>query len=148
VHTLVERSGKARSHHIADVTGATLAPILFGNVDRKSTLMTDTHGGYHRLGKAFERHEMVDHGKDEYVRGDAHSNTVEGYFSILKRGVIGTFHHVSEHHLHRYLVEFDFRYSHRAKLGVDDQQRAEVALKGVAGRRLKYRRTGERTAAV
>lgn len=78
VHTLVERGGHARSHHIANVTGATLRPILFTQVDRKSTLMTDTAGGYHRLGKEFARHETVDHGKDEYVRGDAYSNTVEG----------------------------------------------------------------------
>jgi transposase-like protein len=141
VHTLVERGGRARSHHVADVTGATLAPILFGNVSRKSALMTDTHGGYHRLGKAFARHEMVDHGRDEYVRGDAHSNTVEGYFSVLKRGVYGTFHHISEAHLHRYLAEFDFRYSNRVALGVDDVARTQRALEGVRGKRLTYRTT-------
>lgn len=77
------------------MTGKTLAPILFKNVHRKSALMTDTAGGYLHLGKEFARHEMVDHGRDEYVRGDAYSNTVEGYFAILKRGVYGTFHHVS-----------------------------------------------------
>ena len=82
---------------------------------------------------------MVDHGKDEYVRGDAHSNTVEGYFSILKRGVNGTFHHISEAHLHRYLAEFDFRYSNRMALGVDDGERAALALKGAEGKRLTYR---------
>jgi transposase-like protein len=138
VHTLVERDGRARSHHVADVSGKTLGPILFKNVDRKSSLMTDTGGGYYHAGKAFARHETVDHGKDEYVRGDAYSNTAEGYFSILKRGINGVFHHVSEHHLHRYLAEFDFRYSNRAKLGVDDVERAERALFGVRGRRLKY----------
>jgi transposase-like protein len=141
VHTLVERSGRARSHHIADVTGRTLAPILFGNVSRRSALMTDTHGGYHRLGRFFARHEMVDHGRDEYVRGEVHSNTVEGYFSVLKRGVYGTFHHVSEAHLHRYLAEFDFRYSNRIAVGVDDVTRAEIALSGVVGKRLTYQTT-------
>jgi transposase-like protein len=143
VHTLVERGGRARSHHIANVTGKTLAPILFTNVSRKSRLMTDTAGGYHRLGKDFADHQMVDHGKDEYVRGDAYSNTVEGYFSILKRGVYGTFHHVSEAHLHRYLAEFDFRYNTRAALGVDDTQRTDEALKGSTGKRLTYRRIGQ-----
>jgi len=109
VHTLVERGGRARSHHIANISGKTLRPIIFTNVSRKSELMTDTAGGYLHIGKEFARHEMVDHGRDEYVRGDAHSNTAEGYFAILKRGVYGTFHHVSEAHLHRYLSEFDFR---------------------------------------
>jgi hypothetical protein len=139
VHTLVERGGRARSHHIANVTGKTLAPILFANVRRESALMTDTHGGYLHLGKGFARHEMVDHGRDEYVRGDAHSNTVEGYFSVLKRGVYGTFHHVSEAHLHRYLAEFDFRYSTRAALGISDVERAEELLRGTKGKRLMYR---------
>ena len=143
VHTLVERDGRARSHHIANVTGKTLAPILFTNVDRKSTLMTDTAGGYMGIGKEFARHEMVDHGKGEYVRGDAYSNTVEGYFSILKRGVYGTFHHISEAHLSRYLSEFDFRYSTRAALGVTDVERAEELLRGAKGKRLMYRQPAE-----
>ena len=141
VHTLVERGGRARSRHVPNVRGETLAPILFGEVDRKSALMTDTAGGYLHVGKKFARHEMVDHGADEYVRGDAHSNTVEGYFSILKRGIIGTYHHVSEAHLQRYLHEFDFRHSNRAKLGVSDELRAERALKGIVGKRLTYRQT-------
>jgi transposase-like protein len=145
VHTLVERGGRARSHHIANVTGATLAPILFGNVSRKSALMTDTHGGYHHVGKAFARHEMVDHGRDEYVRGDAYSNTVEGYFSILKRGIYGCYFHVSEAHLHRYLAEFDFRHSNRAALGVDDVERTERAVRGIIGKRLTYRSIGGQT---
>lgn len=138
VHTLVERSGKARSHHIANVSGKTLRPILLGNVDRKSALMTDTAGGYMQIGKQFARHEMVDHGRDEYVRGDAHSNTVEGYFATLKRGITGVYHHVSEAHLSRYLAEFDFRHSHRSALGVDDFARTIAVLAGVAGKRLTY----------
>jgi transposase-like protein len=143
VHTLVERGGRARSHHIANVSGKTLRPILVSQVDRKSTLMTDTHGGYHKVGKEFARHEMVDHGVHEYVRGDAYSNTAEAYFSILKRGIIGIYHHVSEAHLKRYLAEFDFRYNYRAALKVSDSERADKLLAGARDKRLTYRRTGE-----
>ncbi len=92
------------------------------------------------VGKEFARHEMVDHGKDEYVRGDAHSNTAEGFFSILKRGMIGTYHHISEAHLNRYLAEFDFRHNNRIALGVDDTPRTHKALAGIRGKRLTYRR--------
>lgn len=140
VHSLVERGGGVRSHHVATVNGKTLKKILDAHADRKSALMTDTAGGYMKVGKEFARHEMVDHGIEEYVRGDAYSNTAEGYFAILKRGVYGTFHHVSEAHLHRYLAEFDFRYSNRIALGVDDAARANKALKGIEGKRLTYRR--------
>ncbi len=139
VHTLVERGGRARSHHIANVSGATLRPILFKNVDRKSALMTDTAGGYFEAGREFARHEMVDHGADEYVRGDAHSNTVEGYFATLKRGIVGIYHHVSEAHLQAYLHEFDFRHSNRSALKVDDCERTTRAIKGAEGKRLQYR---------
>jgi hypothetical protein len=138
VHALVERDGSARSHHVPSVNGKTLRPTLFRNVDRKSSLMSDTHGGYYHIGKEFARHGMVDHGKDEYVREDIHSNTVEGYFAILKRGIIGVFHSVSEAPLHRYLKEFDFRYSNRSGLGVEDTERAARALKGAEGKRLLY----------
>jgi transposase-like protein len=141
VHTLVERGGRVRSHHIPSVTGETLRPILTAHASFKSALMTDTHGGYMHIGKKFARHEMVDHGSDEYVRGDAHSNSAENYFSILKRGIVGVYHGVSEAHLHRYLAEFDFRYSNREGLGVDDVSRADVALKGTKGKRLTYRTT-------
>lgn len=138
VHTLVERGGRARSQHIANVTGSTLRPVL-DRVDRKSSLMTDSAGGYLHVGREFTRHEMVDHGKGEYVRGDAHSNTAEGFFSILKRGIVGTFHHVSEQHLARYLAEFDFRHSERSARGVNDAMRAEKAIRGTVGKRLAYR---------
>src|SRR5680860_156620 len=143
VHTLIERGGRSRSHHIANVTGKTLRPLLVTNASRKSTLMTDTHGGYHHVGKEYARHETVDHGRSEYVRGDAHSNTAEGFFSILKRGVTGTFHHISEAHLHRYLAEFDFRYSNRSALGVEDTERAAKIIFQSSGKRLTYRRTRE-----
>ncbi len=123
--------------------GATLRPIIIENVSRKSALMTDTASGYMAIGKEFARHEMVDHGKDEYVRGDAYSNTVEGYFAILKRGVYGTFHHISEAHLARYLAEFDFRYSNRQALGINDTMRTDELLREIGGKRLTYRRIGE-----
>ncbi len=139
VHTLVERSGSARSHHVPNVNGKTLRPILTANVSRKSSLMTDTAGGYLHVGKEFARHEMVDHGIGEYVRGDAHSNTVEGYFSVLKRGITGVYHHVSEAHLKRYLAEFDFRYNNRSSLGVTDGERTALTMQGIEGKRLTYR---------
>jgi transposase-like protein len=140
VHTLVERGGQARSNHIANVAGKTLRTVVMTQVSRKSSLMTDTAGGYMDLGKEFARHEMVNHEADEYVRGDAYSNTVESYFATLKRGIVGTYHHVSEAHLKRYLAEFDFRYSNRAALEVSDTIRAERALQGIVGKRLTYRR--------
>jgi transposase-like protein len=140
-HTLVERGGRARSDHIANVAGKTLRPIVMKQVSRKSSFMTDTAGGYMEMGKEFARHEMVDHGAGEYVRSDAHSNTVEGYFATLKRGIVGTYHHVSEAHLKRYLAEFDFRYNERSALGVNDSERATKALQGIVGKRLTYRRT-------
>src|ERR1700752_3743153 len=90
-------------------------------------------------GRGFEKHGMVNHGIGEYVRGEIHTNTVEGYFSILKRGITGTYHHVSPQHLKRYLAEFDFRYNERAALGMDDAQRANKTLAGIVGKRLTYR---------
>jgi len=141
--TLVERNGRARSFHVANVSGRTLGPIIRKNVHRTSTLMTDDAGQYRPIGAEFARHESVNHGIEEYVRGDAYSNTVESFFALLKRGVYGTFHHVSEAHLHRYLAEFDFRYSNRAALGVDDTMRADELLRGIGGKRLTYRRTSD-----
>jgi transposase-like protein len=108
-------------------------------ISRKSTLMTDTAGGYMGVGKEFERHEMVDHGADEYVRGDAHSNTVERLFLDPKTRHLWRVHYVSEAHLKRYLAEFDFRYNNRAKLGLSDGERAAKALFGIEGKRLTYR---------
>jgi hypothetical protein len=110
--------------------------------------MPDTASGYHQLGKEFARHETVDHGKDERSRR-CYSNTVEGYFATLKRGIDGTYHHVSEAHLKRYLAEFDFRYNRRAKLGVGDSERHDNLLAddnllaAIGGKRLTYRRIGE-----
>ena len=144
VLTLVERDGRARSFHVPRVTARTLRPIIVKTADRASHLMTDGARMYPAVGREFASHSSVDHAAGEYVRmGFHHSNTVENYFSILKRGVIGTFHHVSEAHLSRYLAEFDFRYSNRSGLGVNDTQRTQEALKGIGGKRLTYRRTGE-----
>jgi transposase-like protein len=143
IHTLVERGGRARSEHIANISGKTLRPLLVKHASRKSVLSTDTAGGYMDVGREFARHEMVDHGKGEYVRGDAHTNTVEGFFATLKRGITGTFHNVSEAHLHRYLAEFDFRYNNRAALGVEDTERTAQIISQVGGKRLTYRRTRE-----
>jgi transposase-like protein len=137
---LVERGGKVRSFHVPEVSGKTLRPILVSQVNRKSALMTDEGGQYFQVGKEFDRHETINHSADEYVRDDAHTNTIEGYFSILKRGIIGTYHHVSQQHLKRYLAEFDFRYNERSALGVDDKERAARLLKGIVGKRLTYRR--------
>ena len=99
--------------------------------------MSDDGGA--RLGKEFENHATVNHSIGEYVRGDAHTNTIEGYFSILKRGINGTYHHVSAQHLKRYLAEFDFRYNTRIALGYTDGERAALAMKGIEGKRLTYR---------
>jgi transposase-like protein len=128
--SLVERGGRVRSQHIADVTAKTLREILVSQLDGDTALMTDDAGQYRHMHRDF-RHETVNHGIGEYVRGEAHTNTVEGYFSILKRGINGVYHHVSQQHLKRYLAEFDFRYNERAALDVTDVERATKAVKGV-----------------
>jgi transposase-like protein len=143
VLTLVERGGSARSFHIDSTTISQIVPLVLGNIKRESRLMTDEARHYQRVGKAFSEHGAVEHSKEEYVRGDIHTNTVEGYYSIFKRGMKGVYQHCSEKHLHRYLAEFDFRYSNRVAVGVNDQERAERALKGIAGKRLTYRRPDE-----
>jgi transposase-like protein len=143
VVVLVERGGEARSFHVANVTAKTLRKVLVANVSRKSDLMSDGSNVYPRVGSEFASHGAVDHVAGEYVRGFIHSNTAENYFSILKRGVIGTYHHVSEAHMSRYLAEFDFRYSNRSGLGVNDTMRTDRLLMGIAGKRLTYRRSGE-----
>jgi transposase-like protein len=140
VFSLVERGGRVRSMHVASVTAANLRPILVGQIDDASILCTDDAGQYRHMGRDF-RHEVVNHGAEEYVRGPFHTNSVEGFFSILKRGIVGCYFHVSEAHLHRYLAEFDFRYSNREKLGVDDAARADLAIKGFVGKRLTYETT-------
>jgi transposase-like protein len=142
VFALVEREGRVRSFHVPNVRINNLHPLLAQHADRRSHLMTDESQIYRGIGWNFASHQTVTHRDAEYVRGDVSTNSVEGYFSILKRGVYGVFHHVSEEHFGRYLCEFDFRHNTRAKLGVDDCQRADIALMGVVGKRLTYETTG------
>jgi transposase-like protein len=140
VVSLVERDGRVRSHHVANVTAKTLKPILKAQLDGRSYVMTDEGTVYPPITGEFAGHGTVNHSIEEYVRGGFwHTNTVESYFSILERGLIGTYHHVSARHLKRYLGEFDFRHNERAALGVDDARRARKALAGIVGKRLTYR---------
>lgn len=142
VVALVEReSGEVRSFHVPNVRGETLRAVLARHADPRSHLRSDELPAYTEIGWNFASHETVKHSADEYVRGSVHTNTIEGYFSILKRGVDGIYQHVSEEHLHRYLAEFDFRYSNRAGQGVDDAMRAARIVTGAKGKRLTYRTT-------
>lgn len=123
------------------MTATTLKPILTDALAKDTHLRTDQSPVYTGVGASFASHATVNHSIKEYVRGDAHTNTVEGYFSILKRGIVGVYHHVSQEHLKRYLAEFDFRYNERAALGIGDVERASRALRGIVGKRLTYRTT-------
>jgi transposase-like protein len=143
VLTLVDReTGRARSMVVDDLRPETIAPILQANIAREARLMTDEAHVYKKIGSEFAEHGTTKHKDGEYVsRIDptVHSNTVEGYFSIFKRGMRGVYQHCGKKHLHRYMAEFDFRYSNRIAVGVDDQARAQIALQGVVGKRLRYR---------
>jgi transposase-like protein len=141
VLTLVERGGSARSFHVDGVRIADLQPIIRANVSREARLMTDEGASYKSIGPDFASHETVNHRAEEYVRADVFTNTVEGYYSIFKRGMKGVYQHCAEKHLHRYLSEFDFRYSNRVALGIHDGERADLAIKGAAGKRLTYRQS-------
>jgi transposase-like protein len=141
VVTLVERGGRARSVKVDRVTSDEVLGIIRANAVRDSVLMTDESPVYDKAGKGMKRHYTVNHAKGEYAKGFVSTNTVEGYFSIFKRGMKGVYQHCTEHHLQRYLNEFDFRYSNRSALGVEDAERAEIALKGIEGKRLTYRGT-------
>lgn len=139
VFSLVERGGRVSSHHVPAVTAATLRPILTAQVHEATFVMTDEGATAKSLGRGFRKHGMVNHSIGEYVRDDIHTNTIEGYFSIFKRGIYGVYHHVSQERLKRYLAEFDFRYNERAALGVTDVERTAKAIKGAEGKRLTYR---------
>jgi transposase-like protein len=139
VLSLIERGGSARSFHVEGTRMADINPVIRANLARDSTMMTDEAQYYGEIGREMARHEMVNHKREEYVRGDAYTNTVEGYYSIFKRGMKGVYQHCAEKHLHRYLSEFDFRYSNRAALGIEDGERRTLAIKGAAGKRLTYR---------
>ncbi len=140
VVALVERDGMTRSFHIANVTAATLRPVLVKHADRASHLMTDESKVYPSIGKEFASHGSVNHSSGEYGRGLVHTNTVESHFALLKRGIYGTYHSISEAHLHRYLAEFDFRANTRT---VSDAERANALLVGTKGKRLVYQQSGE-----
>lgn len=140
--SLVERGGDVRSFHVETANILTVRRIVDQNVDKASTLNTDEAAMYKPLGREFFEHQTVNHQEDEYVRGTAYTNTLEGYFSIFKRGMVGVYQQCSETHLHRYLAEFDFRYNARQSLGVDDQQRTSRAVMGSKGKRLTYERLG------
>lgn len=143
--TLVESGGKARTFHVAVADLQTVQQIVRENVAKESRLHTDASGLYKGIGAEFADHQTVRHSLGEYVRytddGAVHNNACESYFSVFKRGMKGVYQHCQEKHLHRYLAEFDFRHNTRMKLGVDDKQRAEIALVGAEGKRLTYRRT-------
>jgi hypothetical protein len=139
VVSLVERGGRVRSFHPAAADGPSVNAIVRENIARESRLHTHESRLYMTVGKEFATHETVTHSHGEYVRGDIHTNSVEGYFSIFKRGMRGIYQHCKEKHLHRYLAEFDFRYNNRVRLGVNDTDRAALAVKGASGKRITYR---------
>jgi len=139
VVALLERGGAVRSFNPAYADGESVNKIVRDNIARESRLHTDESRLYMGVGKEFAAHETVTHSHDEYVRGDVHTNSVEGYFSIFKRGMKGVYQHCKEKHLHRYLAEFDFRYNNRVRLGVDDVERTARAVQGIVCKRLTYR---------
>jgi transposase-like protein len=140
VVALVERGGEVRSLRVANVTAETLGGAIRNHVAREAQLRTDAFPSYTKVGREYASHETVNH-LYEYVRGDAHTNTAENFFSILKRGINGVYHHVSEAHLTRYLSEFDFRYNLRSANGYSDSDRTHRALEGASGKRLRYAET-------
>ena len=136
---LVERGGNVRTFHVAHADKVTVAKIVTDNISKESRLHTDESRLYLGADMHFASHETVKHSIGEYVRGDVHTNSAEGYFSIFKRGMRGVYQHCGEKHLHRYLAEYDIRYNHRIKLGYNDGDRAALAVKGAADKRLTYR---------
>ena len=143
VLTMVERRGRAVSIKVEDLTVDTLKTVIGRTVILDSDLNTDEAQHYKAIGKTFASHGAVNHSEEEYVRREGDklisTNTVEGYFGIFKRGMVGVYQHCAEHHLQKYLNEFDFRYSNRVALGVDDTERTRLAVKGAEGKRLTYR---------
>lgn len=145
--SLVERGGRAKSVKVEDLTAKTIKNVLFNNIVLDSTLNTDEASHYKEIGRTFSKHAAVNHSIGEYKRGAASTNTVEGFFSIFKRGMTCVYQHCGEQHLQRYLHEFDFRYSNRSKLGIEDGERTTLAIKGATGKRLTYRSLDGRDAA-
>lgn len=141
VLSLVERGGAVRSFHIPSADKKTVQDIVLDNVHPETRLHTDESRLYGGLENKLGSHETVKHSAGEYARGDVNTNSAEGYFSVFKRGMKGTYQHCAEKHLHRYLAEFDFRHNTRTKLGFTDAMRAKLAVQGAEGKRLTYRRT-------
>ncbi len=141
VLALVQRGGKVRSFHVPNVTAANIRPIIAKHVHTDSSFQTDESNVYGSYWDTFADRGVVNHSANEYVLGTDYTNTVEGYFSILKRGIYGVYQHVSEAHLHRYLAEFDFRYTNRIATGIDDRARTDLTILGTRGKRLTYRTT-------
>lgn len=147
VFALVQRGGRVRAFPTTRVTAANIRQALHDNVEPTATLMTDEFISYITPGKELAEHHTVSHSSREYVRGNVHTNTVEGFFSVLKRGLMGTFQHVSKGHLHRYVDEFEFRYNNRLALGVDDEERARRIVVGAEGKRLTFKQPSSTSAA-
>jgi transposase-like protein len=139
VFSLIERGGKVKSVHITGKTFPGIKKALMGSVSKDAVLMTDDARMYKKIGRPFADHQSVNHSAHEYVRGEAHTNTIENFFSVFKRGMIGTYQHCGSQHLHRYLAEFDFRHNSRSALGVEDAERTMRALLGIEGKRLTYK---------
>lgn len=143
VLSLLDRdTGRVRSMVMDHLSAADIAPILSANIAREARLMTDEARFYKPLGKQFAEHGVVRHAQDEYVRGDVSTNAIEGCFSIFKRGMKGVYQHCQKKHLHRYLAEYDFRFTNRSAVGIEDTERADLLLQGVVGKRLTYERAG------
>lgn len=136
IFSLLELDGRVRSFRVPDVKGERLKRLIRENVTGAAHLMTDEFKSYNKSDAVVAKHDTVAHGKKEYVRGIVHVNFAESYFSLLKRGVIGTFHHISEYHMPRYLSGFDFRWSNRHK---DDNEKMILALRGAEGKRLTFK---------
>ena len=144
VSLVCRETGEARSIDANKLEANEVANIVRANVARETALVTDEARHYWAVGREFASHDSVVHARGEYVVGTVHTNTIEGFFSIFKRGMRGIYQHCSEKHLHRYLAEFDFRYSNRAALGVNDADRANVLLRGIVGKRLTYQQSASR----
>ena len=146
VLTLVDReAGRAKSFIVDDVKKSTVLPILRENIAKEATIYTDEATRYQQLDQDFASHDSVNHKSGEYGRGEVHTNTIEGYFSIFKRGMKGVYQHCAKRHLHRYMAEYDFRYTNRSAKGVEDHGRTVKALEGARGKRLKYCDSGAAT---
>ena len=144
VVSLVERGGEVRSFHVANLDAAKIWAIMSSNIAPESHLMTDQAPYYGPIGKGFSAHSTVNHSLGEYARGIVTTNTVEGFFGVMKRGINGVYQHVSEHHLKRYLAEYDFRHNNRIALGINDQMRTETMVAQIVGKRLTYQTTRRR----